>query len=64
MEPGNPCDGARNNHIPVHVRVPVRCKMVPADHVRERVAAMGLRVERIMTLEKSPIGKRNRFEIF
>jgi len=38
--------------------------MVPADHARESVVAVGLRVERIMALEKSPICERDRFEIF
>jgi hypothetical protein len=38
--------------------------MVPADHARESVVAMGLRVECIMALEKSLICERDRFEIF
>ncbi|WP_235283137.1 hypothetical protein [Methanosarcina sp. 2.H.A.1B.4] len=38
--------------------------MVPADHIRERVAAVGLGVKRVMTLEKAPVGKSDRFEIF
>jgi len=63
-ESGHACDGACNNPTPVHVRVSVLRKMVPADHVRECVAAVGLRVERVMALEKSPVGKSDRFEIF
>jgi hypothetical protein len=38
--------------------------MVPTDHISERVAAVGLRVERVMALEKIPVAKRYRFKIF
>ncbi|HET8685060.1 MAG TPA: hypothetical protein VFM18_00180, partial [Methanosarcina sp.] len=37
--------------------------MIPADHAGESVIAMGLRVECVMALEKSPICERDRFEI-
>jgi hypothetical protein len=40
------------------------CEVVPADHVRESIAAVDLRVKRVMALEKSPVGKSDRFEIF
>jgi len=39
-------------------------KTVPADHARESIIAMSLRVKRIMPLEKGPICKCDRFEIF
>ncbi|MFZ2500167.1 hypothetical protein [Methanosarcina sp.] len=64
METSHSFGSACNNHISVHVSVSVVRKMVPADHVRERVDAMVLRIECVMALKKSPVGKRNRFEIF
>jgi len=39
-------------------------EMIPADHIRESIVAVGLRVECVMALKKSPICKRYRFEIF
>jgi hypothetical protein len=39
-------------------------EMVPAEHARESVVAVGLRVKRVMALEKRPICERDRFEIF
>jgi hypothetical protein len=38
--------------------------MVPANHIRECVTTMGLRVKRVMVLKKGLIGKCDRFEIF
>jgi hypothetical protein len=39
------------------------CIMVPADHVRESIIAMHLRIIFKMTLKKIPICKGNRFKI-
>jgi hypothetical protein len=50
--------------FPFNIRISVLRKMAPANHIREGVVAVGLRVERVMALEKSPICKRDRFEIF
>jgi hypothetical protein len=38
--------------------------MVPADHICECIAAMDLRVECVMALEKGTVGKRNWFKVF
>jgi hypothetical protein len=38
-------------------------KVVPADHACESIVAVGLWVECVMALEKSPICERDRFEI-
>jgi len=38
--------------------------VIPGDHARERVIAVGLRVKCVIFLEKGPLGKRDWFEIF
>lgn len=52
------------NHIPVNVGVAILRKVIPADHIRKSVVAVGLWVESKVAFEKGSIRESNWFEIF
>jgi hypothetical protein len=63
-EPGDIINGACNDEIFLYIGILVVCVMIPADHIRESIITVCLRIVCIVPFEKSPIGKGNRFKIF
>ena len=64
MVPGYSGNCACKKYISGNVRLSIRCNVGLAVHTCKRVIAIGVRVERVMPLEKGSICKSNRFEIF
>ena len=62
-EPGDAAYGAGNNEVFFNISIGIVGVMVPADHVRERVIAVGLRVQGVMPGKKFPVGKRDGYKI-
>lgn len=62
-EPGNTADSAGNDDIFFNIGIRVMGVMIPADHVREGIIAVSLRVQLVMPGEKIPVGKRDGHKI-
>src|SRR5208337_1308853 len=62
-EPGSVVNGAGEDDIFLHKRVGILGVVVPADHIRERIVRMHLRVKGIVLFKKRPVRKRYGFEI-
>ena len=63
-EPGDIINGACDDEIFLFIGILVVCVMIPADHIREGIITICLRIVCKVPLEKSPICKSNGFEIF
>ena len=63
-EPGDIINSARDDEIFLYIGILVVCVMIPADHIRECIITVCLRILCIVPLEKSPVREFNRFKIF